>query len=241
MKGKVTIITGAAQGIGKTIAEFLAEQGSDIVLFDVVDGEAVAASLRAKGVRSAFFKVDVTDLAAVEQAVGAVAKEFGGIDNLVNNAGITRDKLLLRMSEEEWDQVMRVNLKGVFACTKAVLRHMLKKGGSIVNISSIAGLMGNAGQSNYAATKAGIIGFTKSVAREYGERNIRANAVAPGFIVTQMTHTLDEAWKEKTVSMIPLKRPGEAIDVARVVYFLLSDYSAYVTGETINVSGGLYI
>ena len=241
MKGKVTIITGAAQWIGKTIAEFLAEQGSDIVLFDVVDGEAVAASLRAKGVRSAFFKVDVTDLAAVEQAVGAVAKEFGGIDNLVNNAGITRDKLLLRMSEEEWDQVMRVNLKGVFACTKAVLRHMLKKGGSIVNISSIAGLMGNAGQSNYAATKAGIIGFTKSVAREYGERNIRANAVAPGFIVTQMTHTLDEAWKEKTVSMIPLKRPGEAIDVARVVYFLLSDYSAYVTGETINVSGGLYI
>ncbi|MBP1733524.1 MAG: 3-oxoacyl-(acyl-carrier-protein) reductase, partial [Deltaproteobacteria bacterium] len=241
MKGKVTIITGAAQGIGKTIAEFLAEQGSDIVLFDVVDGEAVAASLRAKGVRSAFFKVDVTDLAAVEQAVGAVAKEFGGIDNLVNNAGITRDKLLLRMSEEEWDQVMRVNLKGVFACTKAVLRHMLKKGGNIVNISSIAGLMGNAGQSNYAATKAGIIGFTKSVAREYGERNIRANAVAPGFIVTQMTHTLDEAWKEKTVSMIPLKRPGEAIDVARVVYFLLSDYSAYVTGETINVSGGLYI
>ena len=241
MKGKVTIITGAAQGIGKTIAEFLAEQGSDIVLFDVVDGEAVAASLRAKGVRSAFFKVDVTDLAAVEQAVGAVAKEFGGIDNLVNNAGITRDKLLLRMSEEEWDQVMRVNLKGVFACTKAVLRHMLKKGGSIVNISSIAGLMGNAGQSNYAATKAGIIGFTKSVAREYGERNIRANAVAPGFIVTQMTHTLDAAWKEKTVSMIPLKRPGEAIDVARVVYFLLSDYSAYVTGETINVSGGLYI
>ena len=241
MKGKVTIITGAAQGIGKTIAEFLAEQGSDIVLFDVVDGEAVAASLRASGVRSAFFKVDVTDLAAVEQAVGAVVKEFGGVDNLVNNAGITRDKLLLRMSEEEWDQVMRVNLKGVFACTKAVLRHMLKKGGSIVNISSIAGLMGNAGQSNYAATKAGIIGFTKSVAREYGERNIRANAVAPGFIVTQMTHTLDEAWKEKTVSMIPLKRPGEAIDVARVVYFLLSDYSAYVTGETINVSGGLYI
>jgi 3-oxoacyl-[acyl-carrier protein] reductase len=241
VKGKVTIITGAAQGIGKTIAEFLADQGSDIVLFDVLDGEAVAASLRSKGVRSAFFKVDVTDLAAVEQAVGNVVKEFGGIDNLVNNAGITRDKLLLRMSEEEWDQVMRVNLKGVFTCTKAVLRHMLKKGGSIVNISSIAGLMGNAGQSNYAATKAGIIGFTKSVAREYGERNIRANAVAPGFIVTQMTHVLDESWKEKTVSMIPLKRAGEAVDVARVVYFLLSDYSAYVTGETINVSGGLYI
>jgi 3-oxoacyl-[acyl-carrier protein] reductase len=237
----VTIITGAAQGIGRTIAEFLADQGSDIVLFDVLDGEAVAASLRDRGVRSAFFKVDVTDLAAVEQAVGAVVKEFGGIDNLVNNAGITRDKLLLRMTEEEWDQVVRVNLKGVFACTKAVLRHMLKKGGSIVNVSSIAGLMGNAGQANYAATKAGLVGFTKSVAREYGERNIRVNAVAPGFIVTQMTHVLDESWKEKTVGMIPLRRAGEALDVARVVYFLLSDYSAYVTGETINVSGGLYM
>lgn len=241
MKGKVTIVTGAAQGIGKTIAEFLADQGSDVILFDILDGEEVATALRAKGARSAYFKVDVTNLTAVEQAVASVVKEFGGIDNLVNNAGITRDKLLLRMSEEEWDQVMRVNLKGVFTCTKAVLRHMLKKGGNIVNISSIAGLMGNPGQSNYAASKAGIIGFTKSVAREYGERNIRVNAVAPGFIVTQMTHGLDEAWKEKTVSMIPLKRPGEALDVARVVYFLLSDYSAYVTGETINVSGGLYI
>ncbi|MEO0248625.1 MAG: 3-oxoacyl-ACP reductase FabG [candidate division WOR-3 bacterium] len=226
MKGKVTIITGAAQGIGKTIAEFLADQGSDVALFDILDGEEVAASLRAKGVRSAYYKVDVTDLAAVEQAVASVVKEFGGVDNLVNNAGITRDKLLLRMSEEEWDQVMRVNLKGVFACTKAVLRHMLKKGGSIVNISSIAGLMGNPGQSNYAATKAGIIGFTKSVAREYGERNIRVNAVAPGFIVTQMTQGLDDAWKERTVNMIPLKRPGEALDVARVVYFLLSDYKS---------------
>jgi len=240
VKGKVTILTGGAQGIGRTIAEFLAEQGSDMVIFDVVDGEASALALRAKGVRAAYFKVDVSDLAQVEQAVAAVVKEMGGVDNLVNNAGITRDKLLLRMSEEEWDQVIRVNLKGVFTCTKTVIRHMLKKGGSIVNISSIAGLMGNAGQSNYAASKAGIIGFTKSIAREYGERGIRANAVAPGFIVTKMTDTLDEAWKEKTVKAIPLARAGEPIDVARVVYFLLSDYSAYVTGETINVSGGLY-
>jgi 3-oxoacyl-[acyl-carrier protein] reductase len=240
VKGKVTILTGGAQGIGRTIAAFLADQGSDIVIFDVLDGEATAAELREKGVRAAYFKVDVSGLAQVEQAVAAVVKEMGGIDNLVNNAGITRDKLLIRMSEEEWDQVIRVNLKGVFTCTKTVIRHMLKKGGSIVNVSSIAGLMGNAGQSNYAASKAGIVGFTKSVAREYGERNIRVNAVAPGFIMTRMTDTLDEAWKEKTVKAIPLGRAGEPIDVARVVYFLLSDYSAYVTGETINVSGGLY-
>ncbi len=240
MKGKVTILTGGAQGIGRTIAAFLADRGSDMVIFDVLDGETTAAELREKGVRAAYFKVDVSNLAQVEQAVAAVVKEMGGIDNLVNNAGITRDKLLIRMSEEEWDQVIRVNLKGVFTCTKTVIRQMLKKGGSIVNISSVAGLMGNAGQSNYAASKAGIVGFTKSVAREYGERNIRVNAVAPGFIMTRMTDTLDEAWKEKTVKAIPLGRAGEPIDVARVVYFLLSDYSAYVTGETINVSGGLY-
>jgi len=240
VKGKVTILTGGAQGIGRTIAEFLADQGSDLVIFDVLDGEATVAALREKGVRSSYYKVDVANLSQVEQAVASVVKEMGGVDNLVNNAGITRDKLLLRMSEEEWDQVIRVNLKGVFTCTKAVIRHMLKKGGSIVNISSIAGLMGNAGQSNYAASKAGIVGFTKAVAREYGERNIRVNAVAPGFIVTKMTDTLDEAWKEKTVKAIPLGRAGEPMDVARVVYFLLSEYSAYVTGETINVSGGLY-
>jgi 3-oxoacyl-[acyl-carrier protein] reductase len=240
VKGKVTILTGGAQGIGRTIAEFLADQGNDLVIFDVLDGEATAAALREKGVRSSYYKVDVSNLSQVEQAVASVVKEMGGIDNLVNNAGITRDKLLLRMSEEDWDQVIRVNLKGVFTCTKAVMRHMLKKGGSIVNISSIAGLMGNAGQSNYAASKAGIVGFTKSVAREYGERQIRVNAVAPGFIATKMTDTLDEAWKEKTVKAIPLGRAGEPMDVARVVYFLLSEYSAYVTGETINVSGGLY-
>jgi 3-oxoacyl-[acyl-carrier protein] reductase len=240
MKGKVTILTGGAQGIGRTIAGFLADRGSDMVIFDVLDGEATVAELREKGVRAAYFKVDVSSLAQVEQAVATVVKEMGGIDNLVNNAGITRDKLLLRMSEEEWDQVIRVNLKGVFTCTKTVIRHMLKKGGNIVNISSIIGLMGNAGQANYAASKAGIVGFTKSVAREYGERRIRVNAVAPGFIMTKMTDTLDEAWKEKMVKAVPLGRVGEPIDVARVVYFLLSDYSAYVTGETINVSGGLY-
>jgi 3-oxoacyl-[acyl-carrier protein] reductase len=241
MKGKVTIVTGASQGIGKAIAEFLADKGSDLILFDVVETENIASDLSKKGVRAISRTLDVGDFQAVERAINDTAKEMGQIDCLVNNAGITRDKLLLRMSEEDWDQVMRVNLKGVFNCTKSVLRHMLKKGGNIVSISSVTGLMGNPGQSNYAASKAGLIGFTKSIAREYGERNIRANAVAPGFIETKMTDALDEGVKERMKQSIPLRRTGEPLDVARVVYFLLSEYSSYITGEVINVSGGLYI
>jgi 3-oxoacyl-[acyl-carrier protein] reductase len=170
-----------------------------------------------------------------------VINELGGIDSLVNNAGITRDKLILRMTEEDWDQVIRVNLKGTFACTKAVIRHLLKKGGTIVNIASIAGLTGNRGQANYAASKAGIIGFTKSIAKEYGEKGVRVNAVAPGFIATDMTASLDAKYRESMTQTVALKRAGVPLDVARVVYFLLSDYSSYVTGEVINVSGGLYI
>lgn len=169
------------------------------------------------------------------------AKEMGRIDNLVNNAGITIDKLLVRMKEEDWDRIMSVNLKSVFNCTKAVVRHMLKTGGGIVNISSVAGVMGNPGQANYAASKAGIIGFTKSVAREYAERSIRANAVAPGFIRTKMTDMLDEKTREASLAAIPLKRLGEPEDVAKTVYFLLSEYSSYITGEVINVNGGLYM
>jgi 3-oxoacyl-[acyl-carrier protein] reductase len=241
MKGKVTIVTGASQGIGRAIAELLAEKGSDLVLLDMLEGEELGSELSKKGIRAVFRAVDVGNFQAVEKTINEVAKEMGQIDCLVNNAGITRDKLLLRMTEEDWDQVMRVNLKGVFNCTKSVLRHMLKKGGSIVNLSSVTGLMGNAGQSNYAASKAGLIGFTKSIAREYGERNIRANAVAPGFIQTKMTDALDEGVKERMKQSIPLKRTGEPLDVARVVYFLLSEYSSYITGEVINVSGGLYI
>jgi 3-oxoacyl-[acyl-carrier protein] reductase len=158
----------------------------------------------------------------------------------VNNAGITRDKLLVRMTEDDWDQVMRVNLKGVFNCTKAVIRRLMKTGGNIVNIASIAGLTGNPGQSNYAASKAGIIGLTKSLAKEYGERSIRVNAVAPGLIRTDMTASLSEKHQETLVQGVPLGRAGEPIDVARVVYFLLSEYAGYITGEVINVSGGLY-
>ena len=179
MKGKVTIVTGAAQGIGRSIAEFLAEKGSSIAIFDVVDGAEAVRAVEAKGVKAKFFPVDVADFPQVEKAVQSVMEEMGGVDNLVNNAGITRDKLLVRMSEDDWDKVMRVNLKGVFNCTRAVVRLLMKKGGAIVNISSIAGLMGNPGQSNYAASKAGVIGFTKSVAREYGERGMKVLQAAP--------------------------------------------------------------
>jgi len=241
VRGKVSLVTGGSQGIGRAIAEFLAEKGSDVVILDVMDGSDARDAILARGVKALYLNMDVTDYGQVEKAVQTVIGEMGGIDNLVNNAGITRDKLLLRMTEEEWDRVVQVNLKGVFNCTKAVVRHLLKKGGSIVNIASVAGLAGNAGQSNYAASKAGIIGFTKSVAKEYGERGIRVNVVAPGFIRTDMTASLDEKYRETMRQAVPLKRAGEPRDVAHVVYFLLSDYSAYITGEVINVSGGLYM
>ncbi|HOJ43672.1 MAG TPA: SDR family NAD(P)-dependent oxidoreductase, partial [Syntrophorhabdaceae bacterium] len=186
MKDTVTIITGGSRGIGQAIAEFLAEKGGNIVIFDIIDGNDVAEKIREKGVNAKFYNVDVSEYKVVEEAIDDVVKTFGRLNNLVNNAGITADKLLIRMKEEEWDRVIKVNLKSVFNCTRAAIRHMLKTGGSIVNISSIAGVMGNAGQANYAASKAGIIGFTKSIAREYGERGIRINAIAPGFIKTMM-------------------------------------------------------
>ncbi|MHB8110576.1 MAG: 3-oxoacyl-[acyl-carrier-protein] reductase [Syntrophorhabdaceae bacterium] len=241
MNGKVTIITGGAQGIGRAISEFLAEKGSDIAIFDIIDGTETKIAIESKGRRCEHYTVDVSDFGAAEKAVNQVARDFGKVDNLVNNAGITIDKLLVRMKEDDWDRVLRVNLKSVFNCTKACVRHMLKTGGSIVNISSIAGVMGNPGQANYAASKAGIIGFTKSVAKEYAERSIRVNAIAPGFIRTKMTDVLDARTKETMFGAIPLKRLGEPEDVANAVYFLLSHYSGYITGEVINVNGGLYM
>ncbi|MEN6616161.1 MAG: 3-oxoacyl-[acyl-carrier-protein] reductase [Syntrophorhabdus sp.] len=241
MNGKVTIITGGAQGIGRAIAQLLAGKGSDIAVFDIIDGSEIKAAIEAKGKRCEVYTVDVADFEAAEKAINQVVKDFGKVDNLVNNAGITIDKLLVRMKEDDWDRVMRVNLKSVFNCTKAIMRHMLRTGGNIVNISSVTGVMGNAGQANYAASKAGIIGFTKSVAKEYAERSIRVNAVAPGFIRTKMTDALDERTKESMFGAIPLKRLGEPEDVANVVYFLLSHYSGYITGEVINVNGGLYM
>lgn len=241
MNGKVTIVTGAAQGIGRSIAEMLADKGSDIVIFDIIDGSETVAAIQGKGRRCSFYHVDVSDFQAVAAAIDQAAKDMGKIDNLVNNAGITIDKLLVRMKEEDWDRIMSVNLKSVFNCTRAIVKHMLRTGGSIVNISSVAGVMGNPGQANYAASKAGIIGFTKSVAREYAERSIRVNAVAPGFIRTKMTDVLDEKMKQTIHEVIPLKRLGEPEDVAKVVYFLLSDLSSYITGEVINVNGGMYM
>jgi len=241
MKDTVTIVTGGSQGIGRSIVEFLASMGGDIAIFDIIDGSEVVDYIRQKGRKAEFYHVDVSDFRMVGEAVDKVVKEMGSVNNLVNNAGITVDKLLLRMKEEDWDRVMQVNLKSAFNCTRAVVRYMIKTGGSIVNISSIAGVMGNAGQVNYAASKAGLIGFTKSVAREYGERGIRVNAVAPGFIKTRMTEFLDEKTRESMFKAIPLGRLGEPADVAHVVYFLLSEYGSYITGEVINVNGGLHM
>jgi len=241
MKDTVTIVTGGSQGIGRSIAEFLASKGSTIVIFDIVDSAEVVQSIRQTGQRAEFYPVDVSSFQMVGEAVDRVVKEMGRVSNLVNNAGITNDKLLLRMREEDWDKVIRVNLKSAFNCTRAVVRYMIKTGGSIVNISSIAGVMCNAGQANYAASKAGLIGFTKSVAREYGERGIRVNAVAPGFIKTKMTESLDEKTKETMFKAIHLGSLVEPKDIAHVVYFLLSEYGSYITGEVINVNGGLYM
>lgn len=241
MKDTVTIVTGGSQGIGRSIAEFLAAKGGDVVIFDIADSSDIVQYIRQKGQRSEFYQVDVSNFNMVGEAVDKVIKDMGRVSNLVNNAGITADKLLLRMKEEDWDRVLQINLKSAFNCTKAVVRYMLKTGGSIVNISSIAGVMGNAGQANYAASKAGLIGFTKSVAREYGERGIRVNAVAPGFIKTKMTESLDEKSRETMFRAIPLGRLGEPDDIAHVVYFLLSEYGSYITGEVINVNGGLYM
>jgi 3-oxoacyl-[acyl-carrier protein] reductase len=241
MNDTVTIVTGAAQGIGRTIAEFLAAKGGDIAIFDIADASEAVNAIRAAGRRAEFYNVDVTDFHAVEQAVGTVIKTLGKISNLVNNAGITNDKLLLRMKEDDWDRVIHVNLKSAFNCTKAVVKPMLRTGGAIVSITSVVGVMGNAGQANYAASKAGLIGFTKSVAKEYGERGIRVNAVAPGFIRTRMTDELGEKAREELFRAIPLGRLGETKDVAHVVYFLLSEYGSYITGEVINVNGGLHM
>jgi len=241
MKEMVTIVTGGAQGIGRTIANFLAEKGSDIAIFDIMDGAEACAEISAQGGKCRFYQVNVVDTQMVKDAVDEVVKDFGKLDNLVNNAGITRDNLLLRIKEEDWDAVLSVNLKSVFNCTKAAVKHMLRTGGGIVNISSVVGVMGNAGQANYSASKAGMIGFTKSTAKEYAERGIRVNAVAPGFISTKMTDALNEKTREEMFKAIPLKRLGESKDVAYAVYFLLSEYGSYITGEVINVNGGLHM
>jgi 3-oxoacyl-[acyl-carrier protein] reductase len=243
LQNKVALITGATRGIGKGIALSFAQNGANVA-FTYVSSEEKAIELekelQAFGIKAKGYKSDAGNFKAADDLVNSVVTEFGTIDVLVNNAGITRDTLLMRMSEQQWDEVINANLKSVFNLTKAVQKPMLKaRKGSIINMSSVVGVKGNAGQSNYAASKAGIIGFTKSIAIELGSRNIRCNAIAPGFIETEMTAALDEKVVQQWRDGIPLKRGGTSEDVANVTLFLASDMSAYVTGQCINVCGGM--
>ncbi len=243
-EGRVSIVTGASQGIGEAIARELAAEGAAVVLVDVQPDklEAVVRSIADAGGQAEAHQADVADAAAVERVVGAAAAAHGRIDHLVNNAGITRDGLFMRMREEDWDAVIRVNLKGTFNFSKAVIRTMIAaKYGRIVNIASVAGLMGNAGQANYAASKAGVIALARSLAREVGSRGITVNAVAPGFIATAMTDVLPEDIKKAYLELIPLKKFGLPKDVASAVKFLLSDEAAYITGQVVSVNGGMYM
>ncbi len=243
MEGKVALITGATRGIGKGVALKLAEHGANVAFTYVSSPEKAAEvekELAAHGVKAKGFQSDASDYAAAEQLIANVLAEFETIDCVVNNAGITRDGLLMRMTEENWDDIMRINLKSVFNITKHVQRTMLKqRSGSIINMSSIVGVKGNGGQSNYAASKAGIIGFTKSIAQELGSRNIRCNAIAPGFIETEMTGELGEEVMTEWLKSVPLNRPGQTEDVANAVLYLASDLSTYVTGQTLSVCGGM--
>jgi len=243
LNGKVAIITGASRGIGKSIAQEFIRQGAKVA-FTYRSSEEKAreleAELSANGGEVKGFQSDAAQMVEAEKLVDDVIEAFGTVDIVVNNAGITDDTLLMRMSEDQWDRVIDVNLKSCFALTKAVLRTMLKaRSGSIINVSSVVGVQGNAGQSNYAASKAGILGFTKSVALELGSRNIRCNAIAPGFIETEMTASLDETTVQGWREAIPLKRGGKPEDVANLCVFLASDMSSYITGQTICVDGGM--
>lgn len=243
LENKVSMITGAARGIGKAIAVLFAREGSDLAICDVDQGalDATKSEIeKSTGRKVLAEKVDVTSLKEVEEFAKKTLDNFGNLDILVNNAGITRDNLLLRMSENEWDAVLNVNLKGAFNCIKAVTRPMMKqRGGKIINMASIIGLIGNAGQANYSASKGGLIALTKTVAKELGSRNINVNAIAPGFIQTDMTDKLGEEAKEKLLGLIPLSRMGSPEDVAKIALFLASDDSAYVTGQVIQVDGGM--
>jgi len=245
LKGKVAIVTGAARGIGRMIALRFGQEGADVAFTDLSrdeNMESLESELAGLGVKGKGYVSDASDYEQSHQVADRVFEEFGKIDILVNNAGITRDTLLMRMDEEMWDLVIKVNLKSVFNFTKAVQKYMLKaRSGSIINMSSVVGVNGNAGQANYSASKAGILGFTKSVAKELGSRNVRCNAIAPGFIITEMTGKLPDNVKEEWIKSIPLKRGGLPEDVANVSLFLASDLSSYITGQTLQVCGGMSV
>lgn len=243
LQGKNALVTGASKGIGRAIALRYAEHGANVAftyLSSVEQGQMLEAELAAKGVKAKGYRSDASDFVQADKLINDVVTDFGSLDILVNNAGITMDNLLLRMTEEMWDKVMNVNLKSCFNTVKAVAKPMIKqKGGSIINMTSVVGLKGNAGQANYAASKAGIIGFTKSIALELGSRGIRSNAIAPGFIETEMTGKLDEKTVQSWRDAIPLKRGGKPEDVADTCVFLGSDLSTYITGQVIQVDGGM--
>ena len=243
-ESRIAIVTGGGQGIGRAIVHDLASEGISVVVADIDSGSAhsAGAATREKGMRSLAVQVDVSDAASVDAMVEQVSREFGRVDYLVNNAGITRDTLLMRMGDDAWDSVINTNLTGTYLCSKAVIRLMMKQRfGRIVNITSVVGVMGNAGQTNYAASKAGMIGFTKSLAREVAARGITVNAVAPGFIQTAMTDGLPDKAREELTALIPNGRLGVPEDVASAVRFLVSDDASYITGQVLHVNGGMYM
>jgi len=243
LEGKTAVVTGGARGIGRAIALAFAGEGADVAVTDLrIDDNALETEklIRQIGVKCKVYASDASNFGDTEKVVEQIVSDFGTVDILVNNAGITMDTLLLRMTEQQWDTVINVNLKSVFNFTKAVQRIMIKKqGGSIINMSSVVGVSGNAGQANYSASKAGMIGFTKSIAKELGSRNVRCNAIAPGFIITEMTNKLPEEVKKLWEEKIPLKRGGTPEEVAKVALFLASDLSSYVSGQVIGVCGGM--
>jgi 3-oxoacyl-[acyl-carrier protein] reductase len=242
LMGKTALITGAGRGIGKEIARALGKSGANIIISDIAADFAnqAASELNGAGIKTLAVVGDISKAEDVETLFKTANETFGGVDILVNNAGITRDNLLARMDEKDWDLVLSVNLKGAFLCTKAASRGMMKKRyGRIVNISSVVGIMGNAGQANYSASKAGLIGLTKSAAKELASRNITVNAVAPGYIATDMTQNLPEEAKAKILQSVPLGRPGTPEDIAGVVLFLVSDAASYITGQVIHIDGGM--
>ena len=244
LSGKTALVTGASKGIGRSIAIRFAEEGANVAftfLSSVEKGQALETELAAFGIKAKGYRSDASDFKAAEQLINEVVADFGALDILVNNAGITRDNLLMRMTEEAWDEIMNVNLKSCFNTVKAASRTMMKaKAGSIINMTSVVGVKGNAGQANYAASKAGIIGFTKSVALELGSRNIRCNAVAPGFIETEMTGALDEKTVQGWRDGIPMKRGGQPEEVANTCVFLASEMSSYISGQVLHVNGAMY-